>query len=165
LPTDWIAALALYGPTVIAIILSVLTFAVLFLQVRILRQQTGIQENQLRLSESISFSVEAIISNRSGKMRLQFENQGKGTARARTAVQYVLKRRNPSELIQGNGTLQSIGPSKQADLQVAQINGINTPDSYDKFENIVVSWQGVGADDRPFRGSNTILVTEFRHED
>jgi hypothetical protein len=125
----------------------------------ILWRQNSIQETQLRLSEHVSLSAEPIVSGVSGKLRLNFQNEGKGTTKGDTTVTYVLKERGSNSVVTGTGTLQSLGPGKQADLPVPEI-GASHP--YHQYEKIVVSWQGEGVDNRPFNGSREIAVNQFR---
>jgi hypothetical protein len=104
--------------------------------------------------------VEPILS-RSGNLRLNFENIGKGETKGDTAVSYTLKERGTNSVLTGSDTLQPLGPGKQATFSVPEIRQSNP---YDRYEYIVISWQGKEADDRPFNGSSKVAVNQFRVE-
>ncbi len=159
LSTHYANLLDFSGP-ILTIVVSVLTIAALMLQTIILWRQNRIQETQLRLSEHVSLSAEPIIRGDSGKLRVNFQNEGKGTTKE-TTVRYSLKERGSNSVLTGTGILQSMGPGKQADLSVPEIGPSNM---YHRYETMVISWQGKGADDRPFNGSREVGIRQFRYE-
>ncbi len=155
---DIIALLSLYG-SVLAAIVSALTIAVLILQTIILWRQNSIQATQLRLAEHVSLSAEPIVNGVTGRMRINFENEGKGTADL-TNVNYTLTERGTNNSLTGSAQLQSLGSGRQADIPVPEIAG----SARSRYESILVSWNGTGIDHQPFNGSRQFAINQVRIE-
>jgi hypothetical protein len=112
--------------------------------------QSEIQENQLELSENVILSAQAYFDGKTNRLKVNFKNEGKGTARS-TNVQYRLRTKQTNSSFEDTFTLQSLGPGSTAEKEIIPAKDVAT--LLDTFDLLSISWQGTRADSREFTGS------------
>jgi hypothetical protein len=137
-------------------LLAIFTLLVLVVQTIILYRQTmiekvqsKIQETELELSETVTLSGQPYFDQRPDRLKVNFKNEGKGSADS-TKVWYALKKKGSENYLIGLATLQALGPGSTAEIEITS-DGIQM--LLGKYEKLLLSWQGTRTDGKSFNGS------------
>jgi hypothetical protein len=134
---------------IFTLLVLVVQTIILYRQTRIEKTQSNIQEMQVELSETVTLSAQPYFDQKPDRLKVNFKNEGKGSANS-TNVQYALKEKGSENHFVGMTSLQALGPSSTAEIEIT---------SYDiqtllrKYEKLLLSWQGTQTDGKSFNGS------------
>lgn len=139
--TDWLALL-----TVVVLVAQTI---ILYRQTQIGRRQSEIQKTQLELSETVSLSAEPYFDAKANRLKVNFKNEGKGTAQS-TDVRYILTEKDADVTLIAVSQLRPLGPGSKQEIDITP-KEIQTLLS--KYHKLILSWQGIRADGKKFTGS------------
>ncbi len=125
---------------------------ILYRQNRIQQVQSEIQASQLQLSENVSLSAQPYFDAKANRLKVNFKNEGKGTAQL-VVVRFYLDMKQEISPYSSFGDvwkLQSLGPGSTAEMEITMFDIQELLTSY---VTLTISWQGTRADGKNFNGS------------